>query len=195
MREDILQWIQQLPPPLAIFLVAMLPIFELRGAIPWGLARDNGELSWWLIYLLAVAGNMVPIFFIPPVLRLLERLFSRIGFMRRFLDWLYARTRKRSGGIEKYEELGLILFVAIPLPVTGAWTGAMAAYIFGLSYWKSLACILAGVCIAGLVVTFLSSMLIELGLVGLGVLVAAALAWYIVHKARSKRHGSVRQKG
>ena len=77
----------------------------------------------------------------------------RIGFMDRFFDWIFARTRKRSGALEKYGALGLVLFVAIPLPVTGAWTGSAAAFLFGIPFRKAFPLIVAGVAIAGAIVT------------------------------------------
>lgn len=154
MREQLLHWAEQLPPPLAVFLVAMLPVFELRGGIPVGYAMgmDNPVL----IYLLAVAGNFVPVI---PILTLLgpaERYLRRFRMMDRFFDWLFRRTVSRSDLIKKYESLGLILFVAIPLPMTGAWTGSIAAYLFKLPLRMAIPCIILGILIAGLVVSLAS---------------------------------------
>jgi len=176
-----------------VFCIAMLPIFELRGAIPWGMGMERASLSLWQVFALAVAGNMAPLFFLLPILRLAERLMSRSAALRRALDWLFTRTRNRSAIIEKYEELGLIIFVAIPLPVTGGWTGAVAAYLLGLSYWKSMLCLFAGVCIAGVVVTFLSSVLFHVGLIGLIVLLAGIAMWILYRAFKGGRNGSVRQ--
>jgi len=176
-----------------VFCIAMLPIFELRGAIPWGMGMERASLNLWQVFALAVAGNMAPLFFLLPVLRLAERLMTRSGALKRALDWLFARTRSRSAVIEKYEELGLIIFVAIPLPVTGGWTGAVAAYLLGLSYWKSMLCLFAGVCIAGVVVTFLSSVLFHVGLIGLVVLLGGIGIWLIIRAFKGGRHGSVRK--
>ena len=154
MREQLLETIQQLPPPLAVFLVAMLPIFELRGAIPLGYAM--GMESPVLIYLIAVAGNFAPVL---PILFLLgpaERTLRRFRTMDRFFDWLFKRTVSRSKLIKKYESLGLILFVAIPAPMTGAWTGSVAAYLFKLPLRMAIPCIILGILIAGVVVTLVS---------------------------------------
>ncbi len=160
MREQLLESIQQLPPPLAVFLVAMLPIFELRGAIPLGYAM--GMESPVLIYLIAVAGNFVPVL---PILFLLgpaERTLRRFRTMDRFFDWLFKRTVSRSKLIKKYESLGLILFVAIPAPMTGAWTGSVAAYLFKLPLRMAIPCIILGILIAGVVVTLVSQGVISL---------------------------------
>ncbi len=154
MREQLLETFQQLPPPLAVFLVAMLPIFELRGAIPLGYAM--GMESPVLIYLIAVAGNFAPVL---PILFLLgpaERTLRRFKTMDRFFDWLFRRTVSRSKLIKKYESLGLILFVAIPAPMTGAWTGSVAAYLFKLPLRMAIPCIILGILIAGVVVTLVS---------------------------------------
>ena len=160
MREQILESIDHLPPPLAVFLVAMLPVFELRGAIPVGYAM--GMTNPYLIYAIAVAGNFVPVL---PILLLLgpaERYLRRFGFMDRFFDWLFKRTVSRSAMIQRYESLGLILFVAIPAPMTGAWTGSVAAYLFKLPLRMAVPCIILGILIAGVVVTLVSQGVISL---------------------------------
>lgn len=160
MRDQLLQHLGTLPPPLAVFCIAMLPIFELRGAIPAAYAMGMDQT--WLIYLIAVAGNFVPVLPILLLLGPIETHLRRFGRIDRFLDWLFARTRSRSDVIRKYESLGLILFVGIPLPMTGAWTGAIAAYLFKLPLRMAIPCIILGILIAGVVVT-----LVSLGVVAL----------------------------
>jgi uncharacterized membrane protein len=160
MREHLLESFHALPAPLAVFLVAMLPVFELRGAIPLGYAM--GMTNPYLIYALAVAGNFVPVL---PILTLLgpgERLLRRWRFFDRFFDWLFRRTVARSAVIKRYESLGLILFVAIPAPMTGAWTGSIAAYLFKLPLRLAVPCIILGILIAGVVVTLVSQGVISL---------------------------------
>ena len=137
-----------------VFLIAMLPIFELRGAIPIGLL--SYKLPLWEVIPMAVAGNMVPIFFILLFFDWITKLCFKNPFLKKTLESIFARTRKKGEVIEKYEEIGLMLFVAIPLPVTGAWTGSLAAYLFGLKFWKSILFIFFGVLIAAFVVTILS---------------------------------------
>ena len=141
-------------PWIIVVLISMLPIVELRGAIPvaiWVLGFD-----WPEAVLLSVAGNILPI---PLVLLLLDwgiAMVRRFKWGMRFTDWLFARTRNKGKVVERYEELGLIVFVGIPLPGTGAWTGALAAKIFGLSFWKSLLCAFLGVILAAVLVTLIS---------------------------------------
>ena len=140
----------------AVAAISTLPIVELRGAVPVGIAAF--KMPWWQVYLIAVAGNMIPIPFILLLLGPVSTFLMRFKIGRKFFDWLFARTRKKSATIEKYEALGLTLFVAIPLPVTGGWTGAMAAFLMGIPFWKSMLYILLGVMIAGVIMTALSLM-------------------------------------
>ena len=154
---------------LTITLISLLPIVELRGAIPVGhiLAQDPdpstrlGREDWLRagrIYLLAVVGNMLPIPFILWLLGPISRLCMKVPIGKRFFEWLFARTRRKTAGIEKYEFFGLTVFVAIPLPVTGAWTGAMAGWLMGLKPLSAFFSILLGVMIAGVIMTVLSLM-------------------------------------
>jgi len=103
-------------------------------------------------YLSAVIGNLIPVFpillFLNPVMKLLQK----VSFMRGFLSFLRLRAQKNKKLIQKYEELGLLLFVAIPLPVTGAWTGSLIASLFGLKPIRSFIFITGGVIGAGMVV-------------------------------------------
>jgi uncharacterized membrane protein len=152
MREAIVEFLSRfLSPHVVTFVISMLPIFELRGALPYALTL--GKLPLAQAFPIAVLGNMVPIPFIMFLLEPGTRLVSRVAPGKRFVDWLFARTRARSEKVRKYETLGLILFVAIPLPVTGAWTGALAAHLCGLKKGRSLLAITCGVCIAGIVVS------------------------------------------
>ena len=150
-----------LPLEVVILLIAMLPIFELRGAIPVAAALEvllKVQIPIWKVYLTAVIGNMIPVLplllFLEPVSNFL-RAHSKLA--NRFFEWLFARTRKRiEAKIEKYGALGLMLFVAIPLPVTGAWTGCIAAFLFGIKTRRAFPSILAGVLIAGVVVSIIT---------------------------------------
>ncbi|MBN1676440.1 MAG: small multi-drug export protein [Kiritimatiellae bacterium] len=161
-----------IPDPLAVLLIATLPIVELRGAIPVGHVL---RMDPWAVYLVAVAGNMIPIPFILLLLGPVSSFLMRWRIGKRFFEWLFARTRRKSAQIEKYEKLGLAIFVAIPLPVTGGWTGAVAAFLMGLRFWHAMASILLGVMIAGAIMSGLSA----LGWIGVavaGVALAALVA-------------------
>ena len=137
----------------AVVILAALPIAELRGAIPLALAMGFSPLK---SYMLSFAGNLIPIvpllFFLQPIAEKLRH----IKMFEKFFDWLFERTRRKASLIEKFEALGLILFVAIPLPVTGAWTGCVAATLFKIRFRYAFAAITAGVVFAGLIVTGIS---------------------------------------
>lgn len=142
-----------IPAWLATVLLAMLPVFELRGAIPVGSKVLGLPLAEAVA--LSVLGNMMPIV---PILLLLgpaSAWLSRITFFSKFFDWLFARTRSKSELVRRYELVGLMLFVAVPLPMTGAWTGAVAAFLFGIKFWPALGAIFLGVLIAGAIITTL----------------------------------------
>ncbi len=142
-----------IPAWLATLIISMLPVFELRGAIPVGCRVLGLPLAEAVA--LSVLGNMLPI---APILLLLgpsSAWLSRFPLFKRFFDWLFARTRSKSDLVRRYELVGLMLFVAIPLPMTGAWTGAVAAFLFGIGFWPALGAIFLGVLIAGAIITAL----------------------------------------
>jgi uncharacterized membrane protein len=134
-----------------VILTAMTPISELRGAIP--LALFTLGMSPVQAYIYSVIGNMLPVtpllLFLEPVSNWLRRYRS----FDRFFDWLFARTRRYNDRMEKYGALGLASFVAIPLPMTGAWTGCAVAFVFGIRFKYAFPTILAGVLVAGVIVT------------------------------------------
>jgi uncharacterized membrane protein len=138
---NLVQWMQGLPPEMATFIMATLPISELRGAIP--VALGVYKLPVWSAVLWAVLGNLAPI---PFILKLLEPvskfLRERWRIWDRFFNWLFTRTRRKG---ERY--------FAIPLPITGAWTGSVASFLFGLSLGRGFFLITLGVLIAATLVT------------------------------------------
>ena len=99
---------------------------------------------------------MLPVPFILLLLGPVSALCMKVPVGKRFFDWLFARTRRKTADIEKYEFWGLAIFVAIPLPATGAWTGAMAGWLLGLHFFRSLLSIFIGVLVAGVIMTALS---------------------------------------
>ncbi|MFQ5966019.1 MAG: COG2426 family protein [Acidimicrobiia bacterium] len=156
MREQIVAWVESvLPPQLAVMFLAMLPIFELRLALP--VAREIFAMGPLEAYAWSVIGNLVPIPFIlallGPVTDWAEHHWAGL---HRFLDRLKKRTRTRGEArFERLRDLAVITFVAIPLPFTGAWTGALASHVFGVEHKKAFGLITIGVLISGLIVTVL----------------------------------------
>jgi len=131
--------------------LSLLPISELRGAIPFAVLRGMDLLPAALI---AVAANAMVPALAYLFLSTFHKLFYRIGAYRRFFDRFVEKARvKVHASVEKYGYWGLLVFVAIPLPVTGAWTGALGAWILGMEKRRSILAIAGGVVVAGLVVT------------------------------------------
>jgi len=163
---------------LSTLAISMLPIVELRGSLP--AAVKVFGIDWGLSYILAVFGNMVPVPFLLMFYPTVEGWLRHIPFMARFFDRLNERAvRKGRRKVKLWGELGLVFFVAIPLPVTGAWTGTLIAYLFKLNRWRAFFAILAGVMIAGLImmaVTFFSIW------VGVAIVVGLALLLYLTGK-------------
>ncbi len=139
---------------LLVIITSALPILELRGGIP--VAMTLFDFPWYYAFILAIIGNLLPVPFILLFLNAITEWLSKVEFCHRVLDWLFERTRRRGRIIERYKRIGLVLFVAIPLPITGAWTGSLAAVLFGLRFKHALLSIFIGVLIAGAIVTCLS---------------------------------------
>lgn len=151
-----------LPEEIKTLLIAMSPIFELRASIPIALTVYN--LPLWSAYLFSVIGNIIPIVFILWLLEAVSGFLSRhsVSFERLF-KWLFTRTRDRhKNKFERWKEFALVVLVAIPLPFTGAWTGALAAFVFGIPFRKAFPLIAAGVAIAGLIVAFATQGIIKI---------------------------------
>jgi uncharacterized membrane protein len=145
-------WVSIIPAWLITIIAAALPISEVRGAIP--LAIGVYGFSPEQAYLLSVFGNMLPI--IPLLLFLgpVSDYLRRFAIGDKFFTWLFARTRQKC--IKEHENFGLTalaLFVAIPLPMTGAWTGCVVAFLLGFRFWHAFAAIATGVIVAGVIVT------------------------------------------
>ncbi|MBP2030889.1 putative membrane protein [Methanohalophilus levihalophilus] len=154
-EESLVDFLSSVPPWISTIFLAALPISELRGAIP--LAIGVYGIEPFDAYVLAVIGNMLPVI---PLLLFLEPVSNylrRFKYMDMFFDWLFNRTRKNhTDRFEKFGILALTLFVAVPLPVTGAWTGCAAAFVFGIRFKWALPAIFLGVLIAGIIVTSLT---------------------------------------
>ncbi len=140
---------------LRIAFIAALPISELRGAIP--IALTIYKMSVLSAYIFAVLGNIVPAIFLLLFLKPLSEYLRQWHYFDVFFEWLFKRThRNTKEKFEKYGAIFLLFFVAIPLPVTGAWTGSAAAFIFGIRFWYAFPTIVGGVMIAGVIVTLAS---------------------------------------
>ena len=135
-------------------LVSMLPVVELRGGIPFGVAAG---LPVWAAFLAAVLGNLIPVpFIIVYIRRIFQWMRRRIPRLNRLVDALERKAHLKGQKVNKYKYLGLMLFVAIPLPGTGAWTGSLAAAFLDMPLRKALPSVILGVLIAGMAISILS---------------------------------------
>lgn len=147
-----LQGIPIIAKYLLTVLVGMTPIIEIRGAIPLGVAMG---LDYWPAYICSFIGNIIPIFFIVKYIRPLFDFFGRWKFFKRIIDWA---TNKATRKIQENPKLqsavafALFVFVAIPLPTTGAWVGSLVANFLDLPLKKAFPPLALGVATAGLIV-------------------------------------------
>lgn len=138
-------------PEIITFIVAMVPVIELRGAIPIGVGLG---LEHWYSMLISVVGNMVPVpFIILFIRRIFKWIREKIPRLGSFVDRMEKRVEDKREFMYKWQIIGLTIFVAIPLPGTGAWTGALIAALMDIRLRAALPAIALGVVIAGLLVT------------------------------------------
>ena len=149
-------FLQQLPPEIATMILAMLPFTELRASIPVGIKVFG--LSPFEALFASVIGNMIPVVLLLLLIKpVTDFAHKHARLLERILQWLYTRVQKKLKGKESYEGLALALFVGIPLPGTGAWTGALVAFLLGIPFKRSFPFIFLGVLIAGLIITLIST--------------------------------------
>ena len=144
---------------IGIFLISMLPIIELRGAIPIGAAIG---LPWYLNMIVSIIGNMLPVPFILLFSVKAFEFMKKHNIMVNFIEKIENRAKKRSEGLATGEFIGLMLFVAIPFPGTGAWTGALIAALLQFNRKRSFFYIGLGVVIASVIMTLASYGVISL---------------------------------
>lgn len=141
-----------------VFLISILPIVELRGAIPVAFALGLDIVP---SYIVSVVGNLLPVPFILLFITPFCNFLKRTKALKWFPEWLEKKAAKNESKVTKYKNLGLFLFVAIPLPGTGAWTGALVASFIGYKFKDAFLAITAGVLTAGVIMTALSFGLID----------------------------------
>ncbi|TYC82308.1 small multi-drug export protein [Acetobacterium wieringae] len=153
MQQAIINFLAFLPDWLEIIVISAIPVVELRGAIP--LAILAYDMSYLQAYLLGVLGSIIPapfiLMFIPAILKWMSgtKIFGKMA------SWIIAKGMKKSDKLTQYEFWGLFIFVAIPLPGTGVWTGCLAASLIGLDFKHSMISVALGSATAGIIVTAL----------------------------------------
>lgn len=153
---DILNWLEGTIGGEFIFtmLVSMIPIVELRGGLPFGVALG---LPYPAAFVAAVIGNILPApFIVVYIRRIFQWMRRKLPRFNGVVDKLEDKAHLKGNKVNKYKYLGLMLFVGIPLPGTGAWTGALAAAFLDMPLRKALPSIIAGVILAGCVMTGLT---------------------------------------
>ena len=145
---------------LLTMLVSMIPIIELRGGLPFGVALG---LPYYLAFPAAVAGNLIPApFIIVYIRRVFELMRKYLPRLNGLVDKLEKKAHLKGKKVQKYQYIGLWLFVAIPLPGTGAWTGSLAAAFLGMRLKKAMPAVVLGVLTAGCIMLGLTHVGINL---------------------------------
>lgn len=144
---------QYMSPEVCVFIISMLPIVELRGGL---LAASLLMVPITRAVPICILGNIIPIPFLLLFIRQIFQWMKKISFLRGFVEKLEARALKKSADVTKYEFFGLTLFVGIPLPGTGAWTGSLIASLLEMDVKKALLAELLGIVIATVIVSVLS---------------------------------------
>ena len=135
-------------------LVSMLPVVELRGGIPFGVAAG---LPVWAAFIAAVIGNLIPVpFIIVYIRRIFQWMRERFPRLNSLVDALERKAHLKGQKVTKYKYLGLMILVAIPLPGTGAWTGSLAAAFLDMPLRKAIPAVVAGVLAAGIAISILT---------------------------------------
>ncbi|MBO5275212.1 MAG: small multi-drug export protein [Clostridia bacterium] len=145
--------IEQIKEYLYVFFCSMLPIIELRGSIPIGCALG---LPWYLNYIVSVVGNFLPVPFILLFIKKILQWMKTVPKFEKIALWVEKKAEKNTDKVTKYATFGLLVFVATPLPGTGAWTGALIAALIGMKFKYAMLSVAIGVLIAGFIMSGVS---------------------------------------
>ena len=158
---DLMQWLTdtELGKLTFTMLVSMVPVIELRGGMPFGAVALGLSPAEALIA--SVIGNMIPIpFIVVYIRRILKWMRRRIPKLGRLVDTVERKAHLKGRTVTKYKYLGLFIFVAIPLPGTGAWTGSLIAALLGMKFKKAFPAVIIGICMATVIMWFISYVLL-----------------------------------
>lgn len=147
-----------------LFGLSLLPISEIRGSVIYGLTALGKEIPTQIfIYIISVIGNFLPVPFILLLFRPILKYLKRFRAFKRFTNWLENRTMEKAARLAKISAGALFIFVAIPFPTTGAWTGSMIAALLNIRLRYALPAILAGIMVSGLIVTLIMNGVLSFG--------------------------------
>lgn len=138
---------------LYVFFISMLPFIEIRGSVPAGALLG---LPFPICFLVSVIGNMLPVPFILLFIKKVLAFMKRIPKLAPIAEWVEERANKRTDRVTKYAVFGLMLFVGIPLPGTGAWTGSLIAALLNVKFGHALLSVFVGVLLAGFIMSGIS---------------------------------------
>uniref|UniRef100_A0A0E0KKA5 Small multi-drug export protein n=1 Tax=Oryza punctata TaxID=4537 RepID=A0A0E0KKA5_ORYPU len=171
------------PDEAVVFTLATLPVIELRGAIPVGYWMQLDPIR---LTVLSVLGNMVPVPFIILYLKKLATFLSqRSASATRIMDLLFERARRKAAPVEEFQWLGLMLFVAVPFPGTGAWTGAIISSVLGMPFWSGFSANFVGVVLAGLLVNLLMNLGLKYAIItGLVLFFVSTVMWGVLRSLK-----------
>ena len=141
-------------PYIIIVLISMIPVIESRGSIPYGILVLN--LPWYNVVFVSIIANFLITIPIIYLLDPVSKYFRRFYISKKFFNWLFARSERKGGIINKLKVLGLIIFIGIPLPITGAWTGCVAANIFRINKFYTLIGVFLGILLSVMIITGLT---------------------------------------
>lgn len=150
----------KIPAELTVFIISLLPILELRGGM---IAARLLEMDFLRAFIISYIGNMIPIPFIILFIKKIFEFLRRFKFFEKIITKLEAKTERNKDKVLRYKSWGLLIFVAIPLPGTGGWTGALMAALLDIPFKRSLPCIALGVFIAGLIMSFVTYGVFSMG--------------------------------
>lgn len=160
-----------------MFFSSAAPVTELRASLPMALLSH--EIPWYFAFPVSFAGNLLPVPFLLVLLNPIAELARKVKPLGILIDWVFKHTRRQEKWVKKYERIGLILVVAVPLPGSGAWTGAILAFLLGLKFKNAFISIVIGVFIAGVIVTVLSLLgWVGAVIAGVGLISLAALGMW-----------------
>ncbi|KAK8567720.1 hypothetical protein V6N13_105678 [Hibiscus sabdariffa] len=177
------------PDEAVVFALATLPVLELRGAIPVGYWM---QLNPTLLTILSIIGNMLPVPFIILYLkRFATFLAGKNQSASRFLNMIFEQAKEKAGPVEEFQWLGLMLFVAVPFPGTGAWTGAIIASILDMPFWSGVSANFFGVVLAGLLVNLLVNLGLKYAIVtGIILFFISTFMWSILRNIKKSLRSS-----
>jgi uncharacterized membrane protein len=139
---------------LYVALMSMIPLIEQRGAIPVGILAYH--LNPWLVFLVSLLGSFIPAPFVYLFFNKILAWMKKVKMLHKFTDFIDKKIQKGAKQVEKYMEIGLTIFVGIPLPTTGLWTGSAIAAFLGLDFKKSMVCVFLGGIISAVIITIVS---------------------------------------